>query len=72
MHSNSHRPDGPKDDRSNKESDSDRVKSGFLILQVRRGEEIEIGDIVIGFNEISSGYARVAIKAPKAIRIHRR
>lgn len=44
---------------------------GFLVLQVRIGDTITIGNIILHFSERTGALLRVAIKAPKDQKIVR-
>lgn len=45
--------------------------SGFLILQMREGDLLEIGDSVICINELLSNKVKLAVKAKKSTKIKR-
>lgn len=72
MHNDSDKPDDSQDGRRDPGSNSDGTKAGFLMIRVKRGDEIQVGDATVCFNEIAMGYAKVGIKAPRSVKVQRK
>lgn len=54
------------------EADSQRaIYSGFLVLKLRAGESVMVGDILIAVREVRTTQIEIAIRAPKSIKITR-
>lgn len=61
--------DDPKDHSRDTKPDS---KAGFLMIRVRSGDELQVGEATVCFNEISMGYAKIGIKAPRSVKVERK
>lgn len=65
-------PDNPENIGTGQEPDANGAKTGFLMVRVRRGDELEIGEAYVHLNEVSQGYVTLAIKAPRSVKIIRK
>ena len=58
---------GPRDPGTDSQS-----KLGNLVIRVRTGDQVQVGETLISVNEISMGYAKLGFRAPKTVKIDRK
>lgn len=51
------------------EGTDDKGLAGYLVLKIKPGNLLHIGDAVIDFKEVTNNCVRVAIKAPRNVLI---
>lgn len=44
-------------------------KTGFLVMRIRRGDTIYVGDTIISVREMQGSNAKLAIRADKSVNI---
>lgn len=71
MRDNKNQSDVPKDSSGTSDPDAPGCEPGFLVLKVKPGNELWIGETVLYFKESTHNSVKIAIKAKKDVRIQK-